>query len=93
MPLTWILAAVLGLGALGFVLGRARAIASADGDIRILHSLPTYYGTSVALAATVPALFMMVLWLMVQPGVISGRVAATLTAPPESQALMMATQW
>ena len=90
MPLTWILAAVLGFGVLGYVLGRARAIASADGDIRILHSLPTYYGTSVALAATVPALFVMVLWLMVQPGVISGRVAATLTAPPEAQALMMA---
>ena len=89
MPPIWILAAVLALGALGYALGRARAIASAAGDIRVLHSLPSYYGANAFLAATVPALLVMVAWLMIQPGVISGRVAAMLEAAPEAEALML----
>ena len=90
MPLIWIFAAVLSLGVLGFFLGRARAIASASGDIRILHSLPSYYGTNAFLAATVPALLVMVLWLMIQPGVISGRVAMMLETGPENADLVQA---
>jgi phosphate transport system permease protein len=90
MPPIWILAAVLSLGALGYVLARARAISSAAGDIRVLHSLPSYYGSNAFLAATVPALLVMVLWLMIQPGVISNRVAQMLDAAPASEALMLA---
>ncbi len=63
----WILLAIAGLGVLGFVLGRQRAIASAGGDARILHSLPVYYGTSVTLLTMVPALMILGLWLIVQP--------------------------
>ena len=90
MPPIWILAAVLSLGTLGYVLARARAISSAAGDIRVLHSLPSYYGTNAFLAATVPALLVMVLWLMIQPGVIANRAARMLDATPASQALMLA---
>lgn len=89
MPPIWTFAAVLTLGVLGYILGRARAIAGAGGDIRVLHSLPSYYGTNVFLAATVPALLVMVLWLMIQPGVISGRVAAMLETDPASDSLML----
>jgi hypothetical protein len=32
-----------------------------------LHSLPGYYGESVALFTAVPALFLMAAWLFVQP--------------------------
>ena len=48
-------ALVLAVAAAGYVLGRGRAMASAGGDARRLHSLPNYYGMNVALTAMVPA--------------------------------------
>jgi phosphate transport system permease protein len=74
MPLIWIILAVLALGAAGYVLGRKRAVSSAGGDIRILHSLPNYYGMNVFLTAVVPALLVLVVWLLVQPTVIQRQV-------------------
>ncbi|WP_127558468.1 phosphate ABC transporter permease subunit PstC [Nioella ostreopsis] len=74
MPLIWIILAVLALGAAGYVLGRKRAVSSAGGDIRILHSLPNYYGMNVFLSAVVPALLVLVVWLLVQPAVIQRQV-------------------
>jgi phosphate transport system permease protein len=74
MPLIWIILAVLALGAAGYVLGRKRAVSSAGGDIRILHSLPNYYGMNVLLTAVVPALLVLVVWLLVQPAVIQRQV-------------------
>ncbi len=74
MPLIWIIAIVLALGAIGYVLGRQRAMASAGGDIRVLHSLPSYYGTNVSLFSIVPALLVLVIWLMVQPQIIQRQV-------------------
>ena len=65
---------VVVLATAGFVLGRGRAMASAGGDIRNLHSLPSYYGFHVALSALVPALVVLVVWLIAQPAVIEGRV-------------------
>ncbi|HID67913.1 MAG TPA: phosphate ABC transporter permease subunit PstC [Roseibacterium sp.] len=67
-----ILTAIVVLGGLGFFLGRQRAIASAGGDARILHSLPVYYGTNVALLTVVPAVLVLGVWLIVQPMVIAG---------------------
>ncbi|WP_284265104.1 phosphate ABC transporter permease subunit PstC [Roseicyclus amphidinii] len=74
MPLLWIIVIVLLLGAAGFVLGRQRAVASAGGDARILHSLPNYYGTNVLILSVVPALLVMAVWLIIQPMVIESRV-------------------
>ncbi|TCP60884.1 phosphate ABC transporter membrane protein 1 (PhoT family) [Rhodovulum bhavnagarense] len=65
---------VLVLAIVGFVLGRRRAVATAGGDGRRLHSLPGYYGQSVALFAAVPALLLMAVWLFMQPVVIDGRI-------------------
>lgn len=76
----WILSTILILGALGFVLGRHRAIASAGGDARILHSLPAYYGTNVTLLTMVPALLVLGVWLLIQPMVIDRIVANSLPA-------------
>ncbi|MEY4984472.1 MAG: phosphate transporter, permease protein PstC [Pseudomonadota bacterium] len=73
-PLALILL-LLGLGAVGFVLGRQRALAATGGDPRGLHSLPAAYGQTVALFATVPALLVMLGWLVAQPFVIETRVA------------------
>lgn len=77
----WILLTILILGALGFVLGRQRAIASAGGDARELHSLPVYYGTNVALLTLVPALLVLGVWLIIQPMVIDRMVERNIPNP------------
>lgn len=66
---------LLGLGAVGFVLGRQRALAATGGDPRGLHSLPAAYGQSVALFTVMPALALMLGWLLVQPVLVESRVA------------------
>ncbi|GAB5446052.1 phosphate ABC transporter permease subunit PstC [Gymnodinialimonas sp.] len=71
----WILLGLLFLGTLGFILGRQRAVASAEGDVRLLHSLPSYYGTNVTLLTIVPALLVLLVWLVVQPIIVDRTVA------------------
>ncbi|MCG7860631.1 phosphate ABC transporter permease family protein, partial [Flavihumibacter sediminis] len=75
MPVLWIVLALLALGGAGYVVGRQRAMASAGGDARHLHSLPSYYGAHVFLATTVPALLLVMVWLLVQPLVINAQVS------------------
>ena len=70
-----LIAIVLGLGVVGFVLGRKRALQSAGGDRRRLHSLPVYYGANVGLSAVLPAALLMMVWLIAQPLLINGSVA------------------
>ena len=67
---------VLAIAVAGFFMGRARAFSASAGDIRKLHSLPQYHGLSVALFAAVPALLIMVIWLIVQPISIEARIDA-----------------
>ncbi|SFA98189.1 phosphate ABC transporter membrane protein 1, PhoT family [Poseidonocella pacifica] len=75
MPVSWIMIILFALAVLGYVLGRRRALASAGGDMRNLHSLPSYYGSHVALFAVAPAVALLAIWLVVQPMVISSSVA------------------
>ena len=75
MPISWLVLIVLGLAVVGYVLGRNRAIASAGGDARVMHSLPNYYGTNVALLVITPALGLLIIWSLVQPIVIENRVS------------------
>jgi len=84
MPATWILLIILALAAVGYVLAQRRALASGGGDRRVLHSLPRYYGTNAALAAAAPALFILAVWLIVQPMLIDLTVSSDL--PAEIQA-------
>jgi phosphate transport system permease protein len=58
---------LLALAGLGYLLGRRRAMVSAQGDSRRLHSRPAYYGWAVVQASLVPALVAMCLWLLVRP--------------------------
>ena len=74
------------LAAMGLILGSRRAMASAGGDIRGLHSLPSYYGINVAMLATVPALLVMAVWTVAQPILIENRVAASLPSEIGSDA-------
>ena len=56
-----VLVVLAGLGASGFVVGRARAQSLADGRPRVLHSLPHFHGWYIALMVFAPAFFV---WLV-----------------------------
>ncbi|OCX61617.1 phosphate ABC transporter permease subunit PstC [Thioclava sp. SK-1] len=75
MPALWLAVIVLALAGIGYFIGRARALKSADGDIRLLHSLPSYYGSNVAMLTAVPALLVLIVWTIVQPLVVNMHVA------------------
>jgi phosphate transport system permease protein len=75
MNLGLLVVVILVLALAGWIVGRQRAIASAKGDIRKLHSLPGYYGHIVFLATAVPSLLVVMLWLLVQPALIESRVS------------------
>nr|WP_321509645.1 phosphate ABC transporter permease subunit PstC [uncultured Celeribacter sp.] len=76
MPAMWLLILVLALSLLGFFIGRSRAMKDASGDIRRLHSLPSYYGSNVLLNTLVPAILVMAFWIVVQPMMIEMRVSS-----------------
>jgi phosphate transport system permease protein len=85
MPLTTLVATLLALSVLGYYLGRNRSLASASGDIRILHSLPRYYGWYVALWCGIPALLVLLLWVSLETSIVTALVVDSL--PPAMQAL------
>ncbi|MEI6797591.1 MAG: phosphate ABC transporter permease subunit PstC [Pseudomonadota bacterium] len=70
MSLGLLLLTIVALAALGYGLGRRRAMLSAGGDMRKLHSLPTFYGWITALGVLVPALLILILWLFAEGFVI-----------------------
>jgi len=76
MPLFWLVMIVLAIAAVGYVMGRSRAMASVGGDSRRLHSLPSYYGANAALKVAVPAFAVLVLWLLAQPYYVNSVVSA-----------------
>ncbi len=93
MPLTWLILILLAVAAIGFAAGRVRALNSAGGDARALHSLPSYYGWNVALSALVPALAVLVVWLFAQPLLIersvSGMIPQDLIPEGSQRSLVM----
>ena len=58
---------LLVLAIAGYMIGRSRALASAGGNPRNLHSLPSYYGWHGAILTFLPALAFLTLWVIVQP--------------------------
>ena len=74
MPLLWIIVIVLALGLVGYFLGRSKALKTAGGDGRQLHSLPSYYGWNAVMFAVVPSLLVLATWLLIAPTAIDGRV-------------------
>jgi phosphate transport system permease protein len=76
-----LLVVLAAIAVLGFFLGRQRALASAGGEIRQLHSLPGHYGWHVVVMALVPSLLALALWMIVQPLVIEGQLRDLF--PPE----------
>ncbi|MEM6634950.1 MAG: phosphate ABC transporter permease subunit PstC [Pseudomonadota bacterium] len=78
MPLIWLLAVVVALAVIGYFAGRARALASAGGQIQNLHSLPFYYGANVAFTTLLPAVGFVTVFLLAAPAYINGSVSATI---------------
>ncbi len=76
MPILWLILIVLAISAVGYVLGRSRALASAGGDRKHLHSLPSYYGSNVAMKAAVPAFLLLIIWLLAQPFIVNSDISA-----------------
>lgn len=74
MPILWLTLIVLAIAAVGFFMGRQRALASAGGDSRNLHSLPIYYGSNALMKSVVPAFGLMILWLLGQSLFIDSRI-------------------
>ena len=78
MSAFWLFVLVLAIAGVSYVLGRMRAMQSAAGDARNLHSLPSYYGANAALWVLVPSFIALVIWMLVQPVVVGQRVQASI---------------
>jgi len=93
MPLLWLISILIVLSAVGFIFGRSKAWAlTKDGTVR-LHSLPIYYGLNAALKAIVPALFLIVIWLITQPlmvsNIVSGMIPSDAISEGSSRGLVL----
>ena len=82
MPAFWLFLLILGLGVVGYFVGRQRVLASAGGDMAKMHSLPTYYGSHILILTIVPAVVLLFFWVVLQPILISNSVANGI--PPEA---------
>ena len=70
--------AILILATLGYFLASKRAISTAGGDRRKLHSLPVYYGSNAAMFTAIPALGVLLIWLLAQPMLVERNVLSTI---------------
>lgn len=71
-----ILLLVLGLGLVGWLTGRARAMQLSRGQATRAHSLPGYHGWHVALWTVVPPILFLSLWAVLSPGLVISAVSA-----------------
>ena len=82
------------LSVAAFFLCRARALQSAGGNPRDLHSRPNYYGWHGVTMVAIPALLVLATWLIVQPMVIESRLSGYFPADtidnPGARTLIMA---
>ena len=83
MPVSWTILIVLALSGLGYLATRSRAVRLAGGDIRKLHSRPSYYGWNAALLIGVPALFVTAIWRFLWPA----------TSPAAEISVELAADW
>ena len=73
-----LIAALLLLSTLAYQFARRKALSSSGGQIRNLHSLPSYHGAYVALWCALPALLVVGFWLSFQNGLIESIVLSGL---------------
>ncbi len=80
-----LLSVILLLALVGYFLGKKRSDASVNGKIRALHSLPEYYGLYVSFWCGLPAILVLLVWLVFQSSIITSLVISEL--PHEMQSL------
>lgn len=87
MSLTTLLIIILLGAVVAYYLGllRSRKIAKPLGGVRNLAALPTYYASLVSIWALIPALFVLVIWLVMDGVIINNMVKSAL--PEAIQAL------
>ena len=78
--------AVVALAAVGYYLGRRRALPAGSGRLATrFHSLPGYYGAYVALWCGLPLLILLGIWLAAEPAILRADALASL--PQDIQSL------
>ena len=77
MSFVIVVTALLALSAVGYHLGRRRALSTVSGHAGNLHSVPGYYGGYVALWCGLPALVLVTFWIALQPILIDRLVIAS----------------
>ena len=74
MSTSLILVCLLIAGAGAYALASSRALALSGGRLASLHSRPGYYGAYAAIAAMLPAVLVLALWLITSPMIIESSV-------------------
>lgn len=80
MQPTTFLAVLLALSVSGFYMGRRKACRIARNDIRVLRSLPPYYGYYTAMWCGIPALMVFALWSMLDDRIILAMATSSIAA-------------
>jgi len=96
MSVSWVLAAVLIIGAAAFFVARARAARLQPQAGQKQHSLPGYHGSFALILATLPAIIFLAIWKAASPLYIDGAVWRSLpeqvrSAPDMNRSLTMGT--
>jgi phosphate transport system permease protein len=79
MSLILVFAGIFVLSVVGFIVCKAKAVASVDGNTRILHSLPNYYGWHAVILAAIPSALFLAAWLIIQPIIIERQLSGLLS--------------
>lgn len=87
MQTTTLALILIAIAASAFYFGRERSLAVATGRRKLLslHSLPGYYGYYTAIWTLLPALGLLLAWLLAEPGII---VAMVVKGLPDAQRSM-----
>lgn len=85
VSVSYILAAIIALGVLGYILGMTRASSRPAKGETPWHSRRGYYGAFVALWTVLPALLLMALWSIIQPIYVARAVNESLPAVGAAQ--------
>ncbi|TGD75210.1 phosphate ABC transporter permease subunit PstC [Mangrovimicrobium sediminis] len=87
MQTSTVILVLFALCCVSFAVGRfrSRAVGQQAGGIHLLHSLPHHYGYLSAMIAALPALLVLLVWMLLEGRFIEGRVIAGL--PADVQAL------
>ncbi|MEK1926509.1 MAG: phosphate ABC transporter permease family protein, partial [Rhizobium giardinii] len=85
MNTSLILLLILIVGFAAYLAGRSRAIATSNGKLSVLHSLPGYHGTYAAICAIIPAVIVLAVWAIAAPAYIDSGVRDALPETVLSQ--------